>query len=60
MIDRSLCIRYNCSAIKNDRNIEKKQYTYPQAQRRLSELLDTGRTAEVLITRRGGDMFSLV
>lgn len=37
-----------------------KQYTYSQARQRLSELLDMARDEEVLITRRGGDTFSLV
>lgn len=36
-----------------------KRYTYSQARQQLSEVLDTART-EVLITRRGGDTFSLV
>ncbi len=60
MIDGSHWIRYNCSAIENAGNLEMKQYTYSQARQRLSELLDTARTEEVLITRRGGDTFSLV
>ena len=37
-----------------------KKYTYSQARQRLSELLDAARTEEVLITRRGGDTFSVV
>lgn len=37
-----------------------KQYTYSEARQRLSELLDTARDEEVLITRRGGDIFSVV
>lgn len=37
-----------------------KQYTYSQARQRLSELLDAAREEEVLITRRGGDTFSVV
>jgi len=34
-----------------------KKYTYSQARQRLSEVLDTARKEEVLITRRGGDTF---
>ncbi|MCF6286008.1 MAG: type II toxin-antitoxin system Phd/YefM family antitoxin [Candidatus Hydrogenedentes bacterium] len=37
-----------------------KQYTYSQARQRLSEVLDIARNEEVLITRRGGDTFSVV
>lgn len=37
-----------------------KRYTYSQARQRLSEVLDTARNEEVLITRRGGDTFSVV
>ena len=37
-----------------------KQYTYSQARQRLSEVLDAARNEEVLITRRGGDSFSIV
>ena len=36
-----------------------KRYTYSQARQHLAELLDTARTEEVLITRRGGESFSL-
>lgn len=36
-----------------------KRYTYSQARQRLSEVLDTARKEEVLITRRGGDTYSL-
>jgi len=36
-----------------------KRYTYSQVRQRLSEVLDTARTEEVLITRRGGDTFRL-
>jgi len=36
-----------------------KTYTYSQARQRLSEVLDTARTEEVLITRRNGDAFRL-
>ena len=36
-----------------------KTYTYSQARQRLSEVLDTARREEVLITRRGGDTFRL-
>ncbi len=34
-----------------------KQYTYSQARQRLSELLDTARKEDVVITRRGGETF---
>lgn len=37
-----------------------KQFTYSQARQRLSEVLDMALNEEVLITRRGGDTFSLV
>ena len=37
-----------------------KQFTYSEARQRLSELLDLACDEEVLITRRGGDTFSLV
>ena len=36
-----------------------KVYTYSQARQHLSEVLDTARTEEVLIRRRGGETFSL-
>lgn len=36
-----------------------KEYTYSQARQRLSEVLDAAREEEVLITRRGGDTFSI-
>jgi prevent-host-death family protein len=34
-------------------------FTYAEARQRLSEVLDTARKEEVLITRRGGDTFRL-
>jgi prevent-host-death family protein len=34
-------------------------FTYSEARQRLSEVLDTARREEVLITRRGGDTFCL-
>ena len=34
-----------------------KKYTYSQARQRLSEVLDTARKEEVIITRRGGESF---
>lgn len=37
-----------------------KRCTYSQARQQLSEVLDTARAEEVLLTRRGGDTFSLV
>ena len=36
-----------------------KRFTYSQARQRLAEVLDTARNEEVLITRRGGESFSL-
>ena len=36
-----------------------KVFTYSEARQRLSEVLDTARKEEVLITRRGGDSFCL-
>ena len=36
-----------------------KVYTYSEARQKLSEVLDTARKEEVLITRRGGDTFHL-
>jgi len=37
-----------------------KRYTYSQARQRLSEILDTARREDVIITRRGGDTFRVV
>lgn len=37
-----------------------KRFTYSEARQRLSEVLDTARTEEVLITRRGGDAFRII
>jgi hypothetical protein len=37
-----------------------KAYTYSNARKRLAELLDTAKKEEVLIKRRGGEVFSLV
>ena len=37
-----------------------KAYQYSEARKRLSEVLDTAKTEEVLIKRRGGETFSLV
>ncbi len=37
-----------------------KTYTYSEARQRLSDVLDTARKEEVLITRRGGDTFSVI
>lgn len=36
-----------------------KVYTYSQARQNLAELLDSAREAEVLIRRKGGDVFSV-
>ena len=36
-----------------------KRYTYSQARQRLSEVLDTARKEDVIITRRGGETFRL-
>lgn len=36
-----------------------KVFTYSEARRRLSEVLDMARTEEALIKRRGGEMFSV-
>lgn len=36
-----------------------KVFSYSEARQRLSEVLDTARKEEVLITRRGGDTFRL-
>ena len=36
-----------------------KVYTYSQARQRLAEVLDIAPKEEVLITRRGGDAFSI-
>lgn len=36
-----------------------KRYTYSQARQRLSEVLDTARQEEVLITRRSGEAFAV-
>ena len=37
-----------------------KVYTYSEARRCLSEILDTARREEVVIKRRGGDQFSVM
>lgn len=37
-----------------------KAYQYSEARKRFSEVLDTAKTEEVLIKRRGGETFSLV
>lgn len=36
-----------------------KTYTYSEARQKLAEVLDTARTEDVVITRRGGDSFRL-
>jgi hypothetical protein len=36
-----------------------KVYSYSQARQQLSQVLDTARSEEVLIRRRGGETFSL-
>ena len=36
-----------------------KVFTYSQARQALASVLDTARTEEVLITRRGGDTFAV-
>ena len=37
-----------------------KAYTYSDARKRFSEVLDTAKREEVIIKRRGGEVFSLV
>jgi len=37
-----------------------KIYTYSEARQKLSEVLDTARTEEVLIKRRGGETFAVM
>ena len=37
-----------------------KVYTYSEARQRLSEVLNIARTEDVLIKRRGGEVFSIV
>ena len=37
-----------------------KVYTYSEARRRLSEVLNIAKTEEVIIKRRGGEVFSIV
>jgi len=37
-----------------------KAYTYSEARKQFSKVLDTAREEEVLIKRRGGEVFSLV
>ena len=37
-----------------------KVYTYSEARQRLSDVLNTARTEEVVIKRRGGETFSIV
>lgn len=36
-----------------------KAYNYSEARKRFAEVLDTAKTEEVLIKRRGGDVFTL-
>ncbi len=36
-----------------------KKYTYSQTRQKLSEVLDTARKEDVIITRRGGETFRL-
>jgi prevent-host-death family protein len=37
-----------------------KVYTYSEARQRLAEVLNTARTEEVVIKRRGGETFSII
>ena len=37
-----------------------KVYTYSEARQRLSDVLNTARTEEVIIKRRGGETFSII
>ena len=37
-----------------------KVYTYSEARQRLSDVLNTARTEEVVIKRRGGETFSII
>ncbi|MFO7816818.1 MAG: type II toxin-antitoxin system prevent-host-death family antitoxin [Desulfovibrionales bacterium] len=37
-----------------------KVYTYSEARQRLSEVLNIARTEEVVIKRRGGEVFSII
>ena len=37
-----------------------KMYTYSEARQRLSDVLNTARTEEVIIKRRGGETFSII
>ena len=37
-----------------------KVYTYSEARQRFSEVLNTARTEEVIVKRRGGESFSIV
>ncbi|MFZ0131472.1 MAG: type II toxin-antitoxin system prevent-host-death family antitoxin [Desulfobacterales bacterium] len=37
-----------------------KVYTYSEARQRLSEVLNTARSEEVVIKRRGGETFSII
>ena len=37
-----------------------KVYTYSEARKRLSDVLNTARTEEVVIKRRGGETFSII
>ncbi len=37
-----------------------KVYTYSEARQRLSDVLNIARTEEVIIKRRGGEMFSVI
>ena len=37
-----------------------KVYTYSEARQRLADVLNTARTEEVIIKRRGGEIFSII
>ena len=37
-----------------------KVYTYSEARQRLADVLNTARTEEVMIKRRGGEIFSII
>ncbi|RJP18659.1 MAG: prevent-host-death protein [Candidatus Omnitrophota bacterium] len=37
-----------------------KEYTFPEAQQRLSDLLNIARTEELIIKRSGGESFSII
>lgn len=60
MVRIKVVINTNIQLASADGVFTMKCYTYSQARQRLSEVLDTARNEEVIITHRGGDTFSVL